>query len=61
MSSFLNPILKNLSTLFLFLFAVLSFAVVLQARDAVGFLGWMFCFTTILTVGCKSPAADSTY
>lgn len=58
MTTLLNAILKNISPLVLLLFATLSFAVVLESRDPVGFLGWMFCFATILTVGCKSPVAE---
>ncbi len=60
MTAFLTRILKNMPTLVLLLFAALSFAVVLDARDPIGFLGWMFCFTTILTVGCQSPTAVDT-
>lgn len=59
MSSVKTAILTNLSNLILLLFAALSFAVVLDARDPVGFLGWMFCLATVLTVSCKTPVADA--
>jgi hypothetical protein len=51
-----NRALKNLPVIVMLLFAALSFAVVVDARDPVGFLAWLFCFAAIMTAGNSTPA-----
>lgn len=59
MKPIVDLLLKNLGVLALLLFAALSFAVVLDSRDPVGLLGWLFCVAVVLTAGMPSPCADS--
>lgn len=40
-----------LGTMILALFAILSFVFVVQARDAFGFMGWVFCFAVVVCAG----------
>ena len=40
---------NHLANLILVMFAILSLNFVVQARDAFGFMGWVFCFAVVLT------------
>ena len=56
MNSFLS---RYLSGIVMFLFGSLSLLVVLDSRDPVGLLGWLFSVAVILTAGQPSPRAEA--
>jgi nitrate reductase NapE component len=51
MNSTKNLFSHHLGTLILVLFGILTLGFVVEARDAFGFMGWVFCFAVVLTAG----------
>lgn len=57
MTALKNFFQNQLGNLILVVLAAFSLYFVVQARDAFGFMGWVFCFAVVLTVG-RGPSTE---
>ena len=51
MTSIKDLLQSHFTSIILSCFAILGLVIVIQTRDALGLLGWIFSFATVLVVG----------